>query len=142
MTAVDAFERMLIEHACAKLVARYAALMDGGDYDGVAALYTEAGAYARPGVPGPPLHGREAILAELRARPARLGRHIFTNVIVEVESAERARGQSRVVLYMGASTDAPAAVERTLIGEFHDLYEKVGEDWLFAERRGSITLKA
>ena len=138
---MTALERLLIEQACARVINRYAALMDAAEFEGVAALFTQGAAYARPADPANPIHGRAAILADFRSRPARLSRHIVSNVVVQVEADDRATAHSRVTLYVGAGNDIPAAIERTLVGDFHDILEKVGDDWLFAERRGSVTLR-
>ena len=139
---MDAIQRLLAEQACAKLVHRYAALLDAGEHDAVAALFAEDASYARPTDPDNPLRGRVAILAEFKGRPARIARHIISNVAVEVESETEARGHCRVVLYIGSGTDAPAPIERTLVGDFDDRFRKVGDQWLFAERKGGVTLRA
>ena len=44
--------------AIAELITRYAALNDAGDWDGVAALYTEAGRMSRPSAPEEFIDGR------------------------------------------------------------------------------------
>ncbi len=110
----------------------------GGQGVGLAALFTETGRYARPAGPADVLEGRAAILAEFKSRPPRLMRHVVANVTVNAQSPTSASAHSRVVLYLGAPD---GTLDKTMVGDFHDQLEKVGEDWLFAERRGSVTLK-
>jgi uncharacterized protein (TIGR02246 family) len=67
--------------AIAELITRYAALNDTGDWDAVAALYTEDGRMNRPTAPDQFISGRSAILAAFRARPPQASRHIVANVL-------------------------------------------------------------
>ncbi len=48
MAELSDLDRMLIEHACIKLVNRYALASDASDYEALAAMYTEDGVFARP----------------------------------------------------------------------------------------------
>ena len=127
-------ERLAIEWECAKLIARYANLVDAADWAAVAALYTEDAVFARPTNPEVPLIGREAILAAFLARPARTTRHVCSNVVVDVESAECARATSAMVLYMPD--------KGPLAGSFVDRFRLTSEGWRFAERRGSVVIGA
>ena len=127
-------ERLAIEWECAKLIARYANLVDAADWPAVAALYTEDALFARPTNPAVPLIGREAILAAFLARPARTTRHVCSNVVIEVHSAEAATGTSAMVLYLPD--------QGPLAGSFHDRFRLTSEGWRFAERRGSIVIGA
>ena len=124
-------ERRAAEHDCARLIALYANLNDEARWDEVAALYAEDGVMYRPTAPDAPIHGREAILAAFKSRPARTTRHVCSNVVIDVEGPELARGFSAMLLFTGA----PAP----LVGSFHDLFRLTPEGWRFAERRGSLT---
>ncbi|MEI6641412.1 MAG: nuclear transport factor 2 family protein [Novosphingobium sp.] len=128
MTAED---RRAIEHDCARLIALYANLNDEARWDEVAALYAEDGVMVRPTAPDAPIHGREAILAAFRSRPARTTRHVCSNVVIDVEGPDLARGFSAMLLFTGAPVP--------LVGSFHDLFRLTSEGWRFAERRGSLT---
>nr|WP_246438403.1 nuclear transport factor 2 family protein [Novosphingobium piscinae] len=121
---------MLAEQACARLVADYANLNDCGDWDGVAGLYAEDARFARPSAPEDWIVGRAAILAALRARPPRRGRHLCSNVVITVESAQLARGTCAIGLFVEG--------QPPLVGSFHDRFVKIGPAWRFAERRGSL----
>lgn len=128
--ALAADERRAIEADCARLVALYANLNDAARWDEVAALYAEDGVMVRPTAPDAPVAGRAAILAAFRARPPRVTRHVCSNVVIDVDSADSARGESAMLLFTGG----PAP----LVGSFHDRFVRTAQGWRFAERRGSL----
>jgi 3-phenylpropionate/cinnamic acid dioxygenase small subunit len=126
-------QRRAAEHDCARLIALYANLNDDARWDDVVALYAEGGVMFRPTAPDAGVEGREAILAAFKARPARTTRHICSNVVIDVESEDSARGTSAMLLFTGEG--AP------LVGSFHDRFVRTVEGWRFAERRGSLIFK-
>lgn len=128
--AMTADERRAAEADCARLIALYANLNDAARWDEVAALYAEDGVMVRPTAPDAPVTGRAAILAAFQARPPRVTRHVCSNVVIEVESADSARGESAMLLFTGG----PAP----LVGSFHDRFVRTADGWRFAERRGSL----
>lgn len=123
-------DRRAVEADCARLVALYANLNDEARWEEVAALYAQDGVMYRPTAPDAPVAGREAILAAFKARPARTTRHICSNVVIDVDSDDTARGTSAMLLFTGEG--AP------LVGSFHDRFVLTGDGWRFAERRGSL----
>ena len=127
---MTADERRAAEADCARLIALYANLNDAARWHEVAALYAEDGVMVRPTAPDAPVSGRAAILAAFQARPPRVTRHVCSNVVIEVESADSARGESAMLLFTGG----PAP----LVGSFHDRFVRTAEGWRFAERRGSL----
>lgn len=110
-------------------IRRFAMLNDAHDADGLAAMFTRDGSFARPTEPDAPVVGRDAIHAFFRDRPQRVTRHVMANTLVEIVSQTEARAHSYVMLYMA---------DKTLIGDFHDRLEQHDGQWLFAERRGSL----
>lgn len=124
-------ERRAAEHDCARLIANYANLNDEARWDEVAALYAEGGVMIRPTAPDAPVHGREAILAAFKSRPARTTRHVCSNVVITVEGPDTATGVSAMLLFTGATVP--------LVGSFHDKFVRTAEGWRFGERRGSLT---
>lgn len=120
-----------IEHDCARLIARYANRNDAADWEALAALYAAGGRMARPTAPDDWIAGREAILAAFRARPARLTRHICSNVEITVVDADTALGESAMLLFTG---EGPPRV-----GSFLDRFVRTQDGWRFAERRGFLT---
>lgn len=123
-------ERRAIEADCARLIALYANLNDAARWEEVAALYTEQGVMTRPTAPDAPIVGRDAILAAFRSRPPRTTRHVCSNVVIDVDSADEARGTSAMLLFTGA----PAP----LVGSFHDRIVRTPEGWRFAARHGTL----
>lgn len=137
-------ERVLIEHACTRLVLESVAANDRQDYEAFAAMFTSDGLLHRPN--GEPLCGHDEIVESYRTRPRnRITRHICTNVLVHVESPRFARGTAYVVLY---SADSLQAVKnfgakcdsRTLIGELEDRFQLTMDGWRIAERRAKFVM--
>jgi ketosteroid isomerase-like protein len=128
---MDAATRLLAERACERLIITYAALNDAGDWDGVAALYTDDGRMSRPTAPDDFIGGRDAILAAFKARPARTTRHICANIRVTIQSETEATATSQILLFTGAG-------QVPLVGTYADAFALTDTGWRFAERRGSL----
>jgi hypothetical protein len=129
------------EWACERLVRLFAVLNDAREYERLAGLFTEDGVFARPTAPDVPIAGRAAILAFFRSRPPRLTRHIVANTLISVETPERARGVSYVVLYSAAEGASPAKVDAPLlVGAYDDTFVRTAAGWRFARRLGSVAL--
>lgn len=132
-----------IERACARLISEYAYLNDQRRYEELAALFTPDGLLFRPSAPDQAIIGTDAILAAFRKRPLELMTfHICTDIIVSVDDAESARGQSRILL-LSAKRPAedgprPAAFDAPVPGVFYDRFRLTASGWKFAERRGSF----
>ena len=130
--------------AIAELITRYAALNDAGDWDGVAALYTDDGRMSRPTAPEDFIAGRAAILAAFRSRPLRATRHIVANVLVTLESEADARATSQILLFTGASAGEGLPVQSAappLVGSYRDRLTRTDHGWRFHERRGSVDFR-
>ena len=132
--------------AIAELITRYAALIDAGDWDAVAALYTDDGRMNRPSAPEDFICGRGAILAALRSRPQRLARHIVANVLVTLESGTRARATSQILLFGATAAEGGGLpvlwAGPPLVGSYSDSLVRTAHGWRFAERRGSMDFRA
>jgi ketosteroid isomerase-like protein len=139
---VDDDVRRSIEADCARLINLYAMLNDAGDWDRLAALYTPDARFARPSAPDDFIEGRENILAAFKARPPRSSRHVISNIVVDVESADAARAFSVIVLYQGDAADdgglPKMSANSPLVGRFSDRLTRTGEGWRFAERQGRL----
>jgi len=147
MGALSDLEVLMIERACERLIHEFFEAIDVRNDSHLERLFTPDATYARPIDPHTVISGREAIVKAFIARPGgRVSRHITANVRITVESADRARGVSRVLLIAGP--DEPAAHPqfgfkadaRQLIGEFDDQFVKTAEGWRFASRRGRVIL--
>lgn len=135
-------QRLLIEHDCRRLSLEFARLNDGGRYEEVAALFTPDGVFCRPLAPESALRGREAILTDLRCKPADvMSHHVCSNVLIDVLSEEEAVGSTYFTVYWqrgGVTRDRPFVFAGTVyVGTYGDRYRRTGEGWRIAERRGT-----
>jgi hypothetical protein len=139
-------ERLEIEKACERLVYEYSRALDLGDMSAAADYFAENGSMARPMAPDQVIQGRETIRASLLTRPKTLlTKHLATNVMVDVESRDLARGISYLTMI---STTPPADSKAPFLsqgpvyfGEFRDRFIRENGVWRFLERRGSIQMK-
>ena len=143
---LSALERVEIERACERLTCVYVRALDLGDMNAAADCFAEHGSMARPMNPGQVIQGREAVRASLLTRPkALLTKHLCTNVMIDVESRDSARGLS--YLTMVAATPPEGAVPPFVssgpvyFGEMQDRFVRENGAWKFLERRGSIQFK-
>lgn len=137
-------QKMLIEHSCARLINAFAIYNDAGRFEELVSLFTPDGRFARPTAPDNFTEGRENILAAFRARPKeRVGRHVMTNIQIEVIDETSARGLCYATLYTG-SADKPAADfglqanAAQFIGEVYTDFALTDEGWKIARQTGKI----
>jgi hypothetical protein len=142
----NAAERLEIERACERIVYAYSRALDLGDLSAAADFFAENGSMARPMAPDQVIEGRETIRASLLTRPKTLlTKHLATNVMIEVESRDAARGIS--YLTMISTTPSPDSKPPFIskgplyFGEFKDRFVRENGVWKFLERRGSIQMK-
>lgn len=130
-----------VEH----LLYRYAELIDAGDFDGVAELFTHGAIHAVPG--GPPetvFAGRDAVRALYERSTRRYedgtprSRHLVTNAIVEVD-VEAGTASSRSVFTVLQATDA-LPLQPIVTGRYHDTFHRVDGVWCFATRTMHLDL--
>jgi hypothetical protein len=137
-------ERLVIADTCRELIFRYAYLNDERHFQKLVALFTEDGVYCRPSAPTDQIVGREAILDAFKTRPPGTATfHVCSDVIVDVDSATRARARSRMLLFSGprgadGSNPELAALKPPLVGTFRDELILTNEGWRFSRRVGSL----
>ncbi|MFI4869122.1 MAG: nuclear transport factor 2 family protein [Steroidobacterales bacterium] len=143
---MEVTERLAIIEACRALIYRYAYLNDERDYGALADLFTEDAVFCRPSAPDKPIIGRDAILASFNARPTDLVTfHMTSDVLIEVESSERARARSRILLFSsprspdGARPDM-ARTAPPLQGMLRDSLSLTAAGWKFSQRVGALWL--
>ena len=139
---MDDIQRLVIEQACHRLVLEFAKFNDDLDHERLAGLFVEDCLFARPLDPQYPYHGRDAVHAIFRDRAARLTRHVMTNILITVESADRARGNSYVTMISSPNADPsePREGEGIFFGSFDDVFVRTDAGWKFKERRGNVAL--
>jgi len=126
----------------ANLIARYAELIDSGDFDGVAELLGDAGVGAGDG--STLLTGRKA-LAGLFTTTTRLypdgtpgTKHVTTNLLLEVDEEA---GSATARSYWTVLQAVPGLpLQPILAGRYHDRFECREEVWRFTERRYLVDL--
>ena len=98
-TKPSAAECIEIERACERIIYAYSRALDLGDMSAAADFFAENGSFARPMAPTVVIQGREAIRAALLTRPKTLlTKHLATNVMIDVESRDEARGHSYLTM--------------------------------------------
>lgn len=120
--------------AVVELINRYAELLDSGDLDGVADLFSRAAWSSSLG--GAPLAGRDQVRrAYDRVKlydGSPLTRHLMSNVVVDLET-EASSARSRC--YFTVLQQPPGRPTRiVLAGRYHDRFERAGDAWHFVER--------
>jgi len=143
--------RLLAERACERLVYDYARFVDTGEASRIADLFTEDGVWT--GANGHSMNGRAELLASFSARQAltrRLSRHVMTNVVVDLQSEDRATGIAYLINYRhDSSNEVPErpgpARNPKFVGDYHLEFRRVDGEWriatlrfdlLFLRRRG------
>ncbi|MEE4596146.1 nuclear transport factor 2 family protein [Streptomyces sp. DSM 41524] len=126
--------------AIENLIARYAELVDDGDFAGLGTLLADATFTGS----GEPVSGREAIEEMFKetlivyADGTPRTHHVTTNVAIEVdEQANTAVSRSYVTVFQ-ALPDLP--LQPIAAGRYHDRFERRDGQWRFAERRVRINL--
>ena len=122
------------EWALAKLGHEFAAAVDDGSVEQAAALFTADGVFEVMGVE----HTGHAAIAAYVDKARRAGmtgprsgaRHLVTNVLVTVDSADAAHGRSEFVLM----TPGDAGPYVRVAGGYRDRYRRVDGAWLIAHR--------
>jgi ketosteroid isomerase-like protein len=124
------------------LIARYAELIDAGDFDGVARLL--AGAAVGGAADVPLLSGHDAI-RRLFASTARLypdgtphTKHVTTNLVLEIDEEEGSATARSYWTVLQAVEGLP--LQPILAGRYHDRFVCRDGVWAFAERRYLVDL--
>ncbi|HTQ99191.1 MAG TPA: nuclear transport factor 2 family protein [Candidatus Acidoferrum sp.] len=141
-------QRLLIEQACTRLMNEFAVFNDQGRFADLAELFIDDAVYARPIMPDTLIQGHANIRAAFESRPKeRVGRHLITNILIDVQAPDRAIGSCYALLFSGA-IDKPAekfglqAVPPQLVGEYHDEFVLTPHGWKFSQRKGRIIFSA
>jgi len=131
-------ERLLIEHACARLQTQYCIHADACDVEAFTALFAEDGSVKVPEHPA--FVGHAAIRASMQALAATgvVMRHIAANSLIEVRSENEAQGLCYLVAY-GSTAPADANGWRPMedpgtIGHYEDVFCRTPQGWRFKSR--------
>ena len=130
-------KRMIIERACEQLSVAYARAVDFRDYDAFVELFTDD---ARLDL-GMRLEGKAAIRESMKLRSDEIRtRHVLTNISVEVQDSQHARGVSYLTLYRHVGTESirteipVPTVLPTAVGHYDDEFLLTPNGWRFKSR--------
>ena len=133
---------MVDDTLIANLIARYAELIDAGDFEGVADLLGDAG--IGDGANSRLLRGRDAMAGMFTATTRRYAdgtpgtKHVTTNLILEVD-AEAGEASARSYWTVLQAVEG-LPLQPILAGRYHDRFARRGAGWRFTERRYFIDL--
>ncbi|MGW1626067.1 nuclear transport factor 2 family protein [Streptomyces sp. NPDC002172] len=133
-------DRTPSHRAVENLIARYAELVDDGDFGGLGELLADAVFTGS----GEPVSGRDAIEKMFHdtlivyADGTPRTQHVTTNVAVEVDEEAGTAAARSYVTVLQALPGLP--LETIAGGRYHDRFERRDGHWRFVERRVRINL--
>ncbi|MFM0284489.1 nuclear transport factor 2 family protein [Paraburkholderia sediminicola] len=129
------------EFALTLLVNRFFVCLDDRRYADLAGLFAASGVWHRQGVA---LEGPEKICEALQTRPVSLTtRHLVTNVVPVVESADMAQAAMYVTVFADDGPQATGPLPMALplqIGDYRARFV-LRDEWRIAELRGESTFR-
>jgi 3-phenylpropionate/cinnamic acid dioxygenase small subunit len=136
-TDLAPLKRMIIERACEQLSVAYARAVDFRDYDAFVELFADDALLDL----GMQIKGKQAIRESMQKRSDEIrSRHVLTNISVEVQDSQHARGISYLTLYRHVGTESLRAeipVPTTLptaVGHYEDVFVLTPAGWRFKTR--------
>jgi len=110
-------------------------MIDSQNYEGVVELFSDD---AISEVGGIRLEGKDAIRTRLMKRRNDLvSRHVLTNILINVESADAASGITYLTLfrtYDETREPIQGAVQPAMVGQYNDKFVRTSQGWKIAER--------
>jgi hypothetical protein len=136
-TDLAPIKRLIIERACEQLSIAYARAVDFRDYDAFVELFADDALLDL----GMQIKGKEAIRESMQKRSDEIrSRHILTNISIEVQDSQHARGVSYLTLYRHVGTESlrseipVASTLPTAVGHYEDAFVLTEEGWRFKTR--------
>jgi hypothetical protein len=124
------------------LIARYAELIDAGDFDGLGDLLGRA---AVGGMEGDDLlRGRQAVTALFTSTTRRYPdgtpgtKHVTTNLILDIDEMAGTAAARSYFTVLQAVPGLP--LQPIVAGRYRDRFERDGDGWHFSERRFLVEL--
>lgn len=128
----------IADAAIRDVITAYCRFMDNFDDQAVLDLFTPDGQWQRHGLPT--LQGRAEIAGFLGARDRGvIGRHVATNILIDMEGSARAKVMSYFTVMKAASDGAPTPVS---MGEYHDVFLLDQGRWRIARRETHRVFRA
>ena len=136
-TELAPIKRMIIERACEQLSVAYARAVDFRDYDAFVELFTDDALLDL----GMQIKGKEAIRESMQKRSDEIrSRHVLSNIFIEVQDSQHARGISYLTLYRHVGTESlrteiPVATTLpTAVGHYEDAFVLTSVGWRIKSR--------
>lgn len=129
-----------IRLAVQECINRYAMLFDAGRFDELSSLFAEDAVFdvsPSPSFMQVPLRGRPAIIDHLSRRHREVSdrgerhQHVCTNTVFDVLTEDRCVTRTYLTSVAGGPDMAPKIAT---FGTYHDVFRRMGEEWLIAER--------
>jgi 3-phenylpropionate/cinnamic acid dioxygenase small subunit len=127
-----------------QLISRYGNCLDRGEFDELAALFTEDGEFHIDPSPGidSPLRGRTEIRSSIEKRwrvmnEAEQRRHVMSNIEITRLSGDTAEARTTLTIF-AAERGVGKPVRLHGLGVYADTLQRDGQSWLFRERRLSV----
>ena len=142
--SLEGLSRLIVEHECTALVLAAANLTDSGQYEALAALFSDHAVLVRPN--GDELEGRESIISAYAGRaPERISRHLILNTQFTSVTSDIATSVSQVLLWAGNRNDEPGPFGRPIrgpqiVGKFEDTFAHTNAGWKIERRHASFDL--
>jgi len=134
-------ERMVIEHACSRLLVGFTNALDEHDPDQLLAMWEENCVWESPF--GRAV-GKPAVRQLLSSVAPILERHLISNIIVSATDRNHATGSARLTYYR-ASSEVEGEVAQmqgaTLLADHFDRYVRTAQGWRFAQRKTVFVLR-
>jgi hypothetical protein len=124
----------------ANLMARYTEMIDGGDFEGVADLFSRASVGAGDSL----LSGRDAVRDLYTATTRRYPdgtpgtKHVISNLHLDIDEEAGTAAARSYWTVLQAVEDLP--LQPILAGRYHDRFQRQDGVWHFSERRFLIDL--
>ena len=139
---MDTVEQLSIERECQRLVTEYCHLVDHGEAERIADLFSEDGVWKSPEVT---MNGQAEVKRGFAARQAnvkRMSRHVCNNFLLNIIDEDHAEGTVYLTLYRhdGEPGRRLSPLEGPqMVGEYRDRFVRTSEGWRFAHREIEIS---
>jgi hypothetical protein len=135
-------EQLSIERQCQRLVTEYCHLVDHGEAEQIADLFSEDGVWTSP---ENTMNGQAEVRRGFAARQAntkRMSRHVCNNFLLSIIDEDHAEGTVYLTLFRhdGEPGRRLSPLEQPqMVGEYRDRFVRTSDGWRFARREIEIS---
>jgi len=138
-------ERVVIEESCRQLIHRYADSIDARDLDRLVSVFADDFVWVRPNMAPMRTHADVRAFFEnlwdtrTKRNPHYLDLHLITTCCIEVDSASRATGSSKCIMFSNPNHDGkgPASTIEAieLVATYRNIFAKTSSGWRIVEHQ-------